>query len=103
MSCRAGQSSFVVNWQGEMRSCVVLDKPSISLRDTGFEEAWRHTVKETEGIRTAARCNSCRLRKVCNTCAAAAIAETGKADGVPEYLCRYTEATVRYLKETSKK
>ena len=35
--------------------------------------------------------------------AAAAIAETGKADGVPEYLCRYTEATVRYLKETSKK
>ena len=103
MSCRAGQSSFVVNWQGEMRSCVVLDHPSISLRDTGFEEAWRHTVKETESIRTAVRCNRCRLRKVCNTCAAAAIAETGRADGVPEYLCRYTEATVRYLEESMMK
>ena len=54
-------------------------------------------------LRISARCSSCKLRKVCNTCVAAAIAETGKADGVPEYLCRYTEATVRYLKETSKK
>ncbi len=103
MSCRAGQSSFVVNWQGEMRSCVVLDKPSISLRDVEFDKAWEHTVKETASIRTAVRCNSCRLRKVCNTCAAAAIAETGRADGVPEYLCRYTEATVRYLKESMTK
>ena len=61
------------------------------------------TKKETESLRISARCSSCKLRKVCNTCVAAAIAETGKADGVPEYLCRYTEATVRYLKETSKK
>lgn len=103
MACRAGKSSFVVNWQGEMRSCVVLDKPSIPLRDVEFEEAWEFTKKETESLRISARCSSCKLRKVCNTCVAAAIAETGKADGVPEYLCRYTEATVRYLKETSKK
>ena len=89
--------------EGEMRSCVVLDKPSIPLRNVEFEEAWKFTKKETESLRISARCSSCKLRKVCNTCVAAAIAETGKADGVPEYLCRYTEATVRYLKETSKK
>lgn len=75
----------------------------IPLRDVEFEEAWKFTKKETESLRISARCSSCKLRKVCNTCVAAAIAETGKADGVPEYLCRYTEATVRYLKETSKK
>lgn len=46
MACRAGKSSFVVNWQGEMRSCVVLDKPSIPLRDVEFEEAWEFTKKE---------------------------------------------------------
>ena len=103
MACRAGKSSFVVNWQGEMRSCVVLDKPSIPLRDVEFEKAWELTKKGTESLRISTRCSSCKLRKVCNTCVAAAIAETGKADGVPEYLCRYTEATVRYLKETSKK
>ena len=28
MTCRAGQSSFVVNWQGMIRSCIVLDQPS---------------------------------------------------------------------------
>lgn len=48
MACRAGKSSFVVNWQGEMRSCVVLDKPSIPLRDVEFEEAWKFTKKETD-------------------------------------------------------
>lgn len=46
MACRAGKSSFVVNWQGEMRSCVVLDKPSIPLRDVEFEEAWKFTKKK---------------------------------------------------------
>ena len=45
MACRAGKSSFVVNWQGEMRSCVVLDKPNIPLRDVEFEEAWKFTKK----------------------------------------------------------
>lgn len=74
MACRAGKSSFVVNWQGEMRSCVVLDKPSISLRDVEFEEAWELTKKGTESLRISARCSSCKLRKVCNTCVAAAIA-----------------------------
>ena len=46
MACRAGKSSFVVNWQGEIRSCVVLDKPSIPLRDVEFEEAWKFTKKK---------------------------------------------------------
>ena len=29
-----------------MRSCVVLDKPSIPLRDVEFEKAWELTKKE---------------------------------------------------------
>ena len=27
MSCMAGQCSFTINWQGEMRPCVILSKP----------------------------------------------------------------------------
>ena len=34
MTCRAGQSSFVVNWQGMIRSCIVLDQPSYDAFDT---------------------------------------------------------------------
>lgn len=102
MTCRAGKSSFVVNWQGEMRPCVVLNEPGVSLSDTDFASAWSRIVEGTERLRTSARCGQCRLRKICNTCAAAAIAETGKAEGVPEYLCRYTEATVQCLRNTIK-
>ena len=102
MKCRAGQSSFVINWQGQMRSCVVLDEPSISLKETSFEAAWKQGVEEVEQLRTSSKCSKCKLRKVCNTCAAAAIAETGEADGVPDYICRYTEATIYYLEQTEK-
>ena len=50
MTCRAGQSSFVINWQGMIRSCVVLDQPSYDAFDTthDFMTLWNKIVKETE-------------------------------------------------------
>lgn len=97
MKCRAGKSSFVINWLGQMSSCIVLDKPSIPLDKISFTDAWTQVVQETEKLQTASQCSKCRYRDVCNTCAAAAIAETEQADGVPEYICRYTKATISYL------
>lgn len=101
MTCRAGQSSFVVNWQGMIRSCIVLDQPSYDAFDTtdDFMTLWNKIVKETEEIKTSMECNQCKLRYVCNTCAAAAIAECGNSEGVSKYLCEYTKETVRNLKE----
>lgn len=99
MKCRAGKSSFVINWQGHMRSCVVLDHPSISLEEASFSDAWKEIVSATEELQISSKCSQCRFRNVCNTCAAAAIAETGTVDEVPEYLCQYTKATLEYLKK----
>lgn len=99
MKCRAGQSSFAINWQGEMRACVVLDKLSIPVFETGFDAAWKKLVRGTEEIRTSPKCSKCTFRQVCNTCAASAIAEEGSSDAVPEYLCRYTKKTIECLKE----
>ena len=101
MTCRAGQSSFVINWQGMIRSCVVLDQPSYDAFDTtdDFMTLWNKIVKETEEIKTSMECNQCKLRHVCNTCAAAAIAECGDSEGVSKYLCEYTKETVNNLKE----
>lgn len=98
MHCRAGKSSFVINWQGQMRACVVLDNPSVPVFETGFEAAWKEVVHGTEEICTSSKCSQCTLRQVCNTCAASAIAEEGSSDAVPEYLCRYTKRTVECLK-----
>ena len=52
---------------------------------------WNKIVKETEEIKTSMECNQCKLRHVCNTCAAAAIAECGDSEGVSKYLCEYTQ------------
>ena len=95
MKCKAGKSSFVITWQGQMRPCVVLENPSIPVFETGFKEAWEKVVEGTECIYTSPKCSACRYRAVCNTCAASAIAETGSYSEVPEYLCRYTEKTIQ--------
>lgn len=100
MTCRAGQCSFVINWQGQMRSCVVLDEPSIPVFDNAvtFSSAWNQVVETTASIETSPVCNQCSLRAVCNTCAASAMAECGSYDAVPDYVCRYTKSTIKYLK-----
>lgn len=99
MSCLAGNCSFTINWQGYMRPCVVMSKPSVSVFDVGFEHAWDAIVKETGQIRINRKCSTCIYRSLCRTCAASAVLETGEYGGVPEYMCRYAEETYRLLKE----
>ena len=99
MSCQAGRCSFAVNWQGQMRPCVMLQQPSVPVFDVGFEEAWRTVSQGVEAIRISPKCVSCAMRPLCHTCAASAYWETGDCGGVPEYLCRYAEETARLLEE----
>lgn len=103
MACMAGQCSFTINWQGEMRPCVILSSPAVSVFDAGFAAAWRHIVEETGKILLNAKCSACHLRHLCRTCAASALFETGSYDGVPDYMCRYAEETLRVLREEWKR
>ena len=99
MSCMAGQCSFTINWQGEMRPCVILKEPAVSVFEAGFSDAWKYIVEETGKILLNVKCSTCHLRHLCRTCAASALLEAGGYDGVPEYMCRYAEETLRLLKE----
>lgn len=98
--CRAGRSSFVVNWLGNMTPCVMLNTPSVNVFENGFLQSWDQIVKKTEQIRTSEKCGKCSLHEVCNTCAACALLETGSYDGVPDYVCRYTKKTVQLLEKS---
>ncbi|MCI7737601.1 MAG: radical SAM protein [Clostridiales bacterium] len=102
VSCLAGNCSFTVNWQGEMRPCVVLSSPSVPVFDTGFDAAWQTICEQTRAIRIHPQCTQCSLRPLCKICAAAALLETGAFDGIPPYLCRYAEETLRLLLEEEK-
>jgi radical SAM protein with 4Fe4S-binding SPASM domain len=45
------------------------------------------------------RCTECKYRPICNTCAAAALLETGDYEGIPEYICEYTKEFYKIMKE----
>lgn len=98
MSCLAGSCSFSINWQGELHPCVLLTSPSASVFEKGFQQSWEEMQQEIAKIRLSARCASCRNRCLCRTCAASALFETRQFDGTPEYMCRYTEESLRILK-----
>lgn len=102
VSCMAGSCSFAINWQGEMRPCVMLTEPAAPVFETGFDAAWREIVARTGQIQINEKCASCALRSLCRTCAASALLETGDYNGIPDYMCRYAEESYRLLKEERK-
>lgn len=103
VTCMAGNCSFTVNWQGEMRPCVVLSEPSVPVFETGFDAAWRQITGEMERILLNEKCAGCSLRPLCRTCAACALLETGGYQGIPDYMCRYAAESLRLLYQEREK
>lgn len=99
MQCQAGKTSFTVNWQGFMRPCVMLTNPAISLLETDFDVAWNKLSEGINQINLSCKCSACKMRLVCETCAASALLETGDYQNVPDYLCQYTKKTLELFKE----
>ncbi|MBQ8237996.1 MAG: radical SAM protein [Oscillospiraceae bacterium] len=99
ISCHAGKCSFTVNWQGQLRPCVVMTEPAVDVFETGFDAGWQQVSRAFLGVHYCAKCSACRLRPVCRTCAAASLLETGDYLGTPEYLCRYAAESERLLRE----
>ena len=54
---------------------------------------------KTKEILINERCTECKYRPICNTCAAAALLETGDYEGIPEYICEYTKEFYKIMKE----
>lgn len=99
LSCRAGSSSYMVNWQGRMRPCIMVDEPSVDAFELGFEKAWKQIVALTSGISLSPVCSACELRGACQVCGACALLETGRYDGTPDYMCRYTAQILRLMRQ----
>ena len=95
VECRAGHSTFWLTWDGRMLPCGMMPGPTAYPLEEGFDAAWEKIRRETRKIRMPAACGTCAKRQVCPVCAAICVAETGRFDGVPEYVCRQTEETVR--------
>lgn len=92
MSCRAGRSSFWINWRGDMTPCGMMLQPEVSARALGFERAWQETKMAAAQIRLPSACAQCGYQHMCHACAAMCVTETGAFDGKPEYVCGMTKA-----------
>lgn len=95
VKCRAGTSSFWITWDGQMRPCGMMPEPTTHPLKDGFDKAWRELREATLKIRRPDKCTKCEKEKVCGVCAAVCVAETGKFDQVPVYMCERTDEIVR--------
>ena len=97
--CRAGSTSFWLTWDGKMLPCGMMAEPEAYPLEVGFDAAWDQIRAATAQIRTPAKCISCAQKEVCGMCPSVCYGETGRFDGVPEYLCRKAEEMVRLAGE----
>ena len=103
ITCLAGNCSFAVSWRGKIRPCVTFEDSPISVFEKDFRSAWDEISRTAKTYKVNETCANCRMRPLCPVCPAAAYLETGSYDGVPEYLCRYTEEQMRLFEEEVRK
>lgn len=100
MRCRAGRSTFWVNWEGNMTACGMLDFPlTVQPFMDPFQECWS---KLTECVRTTPvlkGCSGCDKREICNPCVAMIYGETGTIDQKAPYMCQLTECILKKMKQ----
>ena len=82
-----------------MRPCVMQSQPEMNVFEEGFQRSWERISEKTKTILINETCVECKYRPICNTCAAAALLETGDYEGIPEYICDYTKEFYKIMKE----
>lgn len=90
--CRAGKACFWITWDRYMTPCGMMQEPKVDLTELSFSSAWEKLCVVTDDMRLSGTCQECSNQKVCHACAAMAMAETGRTDGIPKYLCEQTLA-----------
>lgn len=99
MSCRAGRSTFWVNWEGNMTACGMVDFP---MKTQPFQEAFRDSwSKLTDRVRNTPvlkGCAECSKRDICKPCVAMIYGETGSVDKKSPYMCQLTDCILKSMK-----
>ena len=100
MRCRAGRSSFWVNWEGIMTACGMIDFPMRTMPfQENFHDCW---LRLTDAVRTTPvlkGCSGCEKREVCNPCVAMIYGETGTVDEKSAYMCQLTDQILDQMKK----
>ena len=102
-TCRSGNSVFWVNYDGTMSACSFTNDYQINIFENEFVYSWNKLIEHVSNSKLSKKCHYCKERILCGRCAAAAYAETGDINGVPEYYCKLTNHYIELLKEYKEK
>ncbi len=100
MNCYGGKSQFWIAWNGKMTPCGMLNEPHTDPLVEGFLPAWQALKEKTAKIYLCTECAQCPKRETCISCAAIAVAETGRFDEKPEYMCRLNNSYREHIKKS---
>lgn len=99
MRCRAGRSSFWVNWEGNMTACGMLEFPlKVEPFRKPFRECWMELTDRVRCTPVLKGCANCDKRELCNPCVAMIYGETGTVDEKAPYMCRLADAVIERMK-----
>lgn len=87
MKCRAGVASFWITWDGWMTPCGMMQEPKVDIYEKSFIDAWSELVYLNKKVKLSSICSKCSNQRICHSCAAMALTETGSTSEVPGYLC----------------
>lgn len=99
LTCRAGNCTFWITWQGNMIPCAMMDFegfPVLGKHD--FTAAWKKTHETSVKVRTAPECSNCIAKNSCYSCAASSYCETGDTAKRSNYVCQMTAEYLRLMK-----
>ena len=97
--CRAGKASFWITWDGWITPCGMMNEPKVDLMNMSFDEGWKQIVQISSEMRLSGVCAKCMNQKLCHSCAAMAMAETGTTTGIPTDLCKMVQEMKLLAKE----
>ena len=92
--CRAGRSSFTIQYDGKMCPCSGLDEITTRPIEVGFRNAWEELKEKTDAWLRPAECDTCVYQRSCLVCPAI-------HKGAPEGHCdrRICERTIQMIRE----
>lgn len=99
MQCRAGHSSFWIDWQGNITNCGMFGSVEFPLKNRTVKDAWTELREHTHAMKYAPVCSGCPNLPLCHSCIAMVQNECGNTDGRPEYLCRMNASAAAYYQQ----
>ena len=100
MRCRAGRSSFWINWEGEMTACGLMQFPLVTAPfKEGFLPCWLRLTERVRSTPVLHGCAGCEKKELCRPCAAMILSETSTPDCKAPYLCRMADHILAHVRQ----